>query len=151
MAGWTKWHTIVHHFLPAKSLHPDCASANHTLSQKCQIIMPLGACISSLVVQRCKVWAHLKVAKLKNNLRCYPQQLESFCVFATKSAYAIRIKRLCHKCLNPFPITKRSQILKTRVSPSPSLENFRLANLTFNWFPLENSLKIKLPFVGFAP
>jgi len=34
---------------------------------------------------------------LKNKLRCYPQQLESFCVFAIKSAYAIKIKRLCHK------------------------------------------------------
>ena len=28
------------------------------------------------------------------------------------------------------------------------LENFRLAILTFNWSPLENNLKIKLPFVG---
>ena len=30
----------------------------------------------------------------KNKLRCYPQQLESFCGFAIKSAYAIKIKRL---------------------------------------------------------
>ena len=30
----------------------------------------------------------------KNKLRCYPQQLESFCAFAIKSAFA---KRLCHK------------------------------------------------------
>ena len=32
-----------------------------------------------------------------NKFRCYPQQLESFCVFAKKSAYAIKIQRLCHK------------------------------------------------------
>ena len=34
---------------------------------------------------------------LENKLRCCPQQLESFCGFAIKSAYAIKIKRLCHK------------------------------------------------------
>ena len=33
----------------------------------------------------------------KNKLRFYPHQLESFCVFAIKSAYATKIKRLCHK------------------------------------------------------
>jgi len=33
----------------------------------------------------------------KKKLRCYPQQLESFCVFAIKSAYAIKFKRLCNK------------------------------------------------------
>ena len=30
-------------------------------------------------------------AKHSNKLRCNPQQLESFCVFAIKSAYAIKI------------------------------------------------------------
>ena len=41
-----------------------------------------------------------------NKLRCYPQQLESFCVFAIKSAYAIKIKRLCHKKLSAYAIKK---------------------------------------------
>ena len=35
--------------------------------------------------------------------------------------------------------------------PSLILENFRLANLPFNWSPLENNLIIKLLFVGFTP
>ena len=34
---------------------------------------------------------------VNNKLRCYPQQLESFCGFVIKSVYAIKIKRLCHK------------------------------------------------------
>ena len=58
---------------------------------------------------------------VKNKLRCYPQQLESFCIFAIKSAYAIKIKRLCHKmkCLchkqhrNPLEFHKAS-------APEPS-------------------------------
>ena len=41
-----------------------------------------------------------------NKLRCYPQQLESFCVFAIKSAYAIKIKRLCHNKLSAYAIKK---------------------------------------------
>ena len=43
-----------------------------------------------------------EVPSISNKLRCYPQQFESFCVFAIKSAYTIKIKRLCHlkkKCL----------------------------------------------------
>ena len=58
---------------------------------------------------------------VKNKLRCYPQQLESFCIFAIKSAYAIKIERLCHKmkCLchkqhrNPLEFHKAS-------APEPS-------------------------------
>ena len=50
----------------------------------------------------------------------------------------------------PLPITKRPPNTKNR-RPSPISENFSLANLTFNWSPLENNLKINLPFVGFPP
>jgi len=52
---------------------------------------------------------------VKSKLRCYPQQLESFCVFAIKKAYDIKIKRLCHKnevlmpkiTSEPFGISQR--------------------------------------------
>jgi hypothetical protein len=36
--------------------------------------------------------AILKCSDEKNKFRCYPQQLESFCVFAIKSVYAIKNK-----------------------------------------------------------
>ena len=39
-------------------------------------------------------------ALIQNKLRCHPQQLESFCVFAIKSAYAIR------KTSEPFGISQ---------------------------------------------
>ena len=48
------------------------------------------------------------------------------------------------------PNTKRPPNTKNR-RPSPISENFRLANLFFNWSPLENNLKINLPFMGFPP
>ena len=56
------------------------------------------------------------------------------------------------KTYKPFLliITKRPPNTKNR-RPSPISENFRLANLIFNWSPLENNLKINLPFVGFPP
>ena len=55
---------------------------------------------------------------------------------------------------NPFLLLLNvPQILKTSKNkhPSPISEKFRLANLIFNWSPLENNFKIKLPFVDFAP
>ena len=42
-------------------------------------------------------WTWLAVSEKNKMNTCYPQQLESFCIFAIKSAYAIKIKRLCHK------------------------------------------------------
>ena len=56
------------------------------------------------------------------------------------------------KTYKPFLliITKRPPNTKNR-RPSPISENFRLANLIFNWSPLENNLKINLPFVGSPP
>ena len=50
---------------------------------------------------------------------------------------------------NPFLLLLNvPQILKTSKNkhPSPISEKFRLANLIFNWSPLENNFKIKLPF-----
>ena len=46
-------------------------------------------------------------ALIQNKLRCHPQQLESFCVFAIKSAYAIKKHR------NPLEFHKAS-------APEPS-------------------------------
>ena len=48
------------------------------------------------------------------------------------------------------PNTKRPPNTKNR-HPSPISENFSLANLTFNWSPLKNNLKINLQFVGSPP
>ena len=52
-------------------------------------------------------WTWLAVSGKKKN-RCYPQQLESFCMFAIKSAYAVKIKSLCHKkkTSEPFGISQ---------------------------------------------
>ena len=65
----------------------------------------------------------------------------------------LRIPNLKGKVMtNPFLlILNVPQIITKNRRPSPVSENFRLANLTFNWSPLENNLKIKLPFVGFSP
>ena len=54
-----------------------------------------------------------------NKLRCYPQQLESFCVFAIKSAYAIKIKRLCHKKLSAYAIKKHWNPLEFHKASAP--------------------------------
>ena len=51
----------------------------------------------SLFTVACPRLEHGKRILSKNKLRRYPQQLDSFCAFAIKSAYAIKIKRLCHK------------------------------------------------------
>ena len=54
---------------------------------------------------------------------------------------------------NPFPLLLNPPNNKND-GPSPILENFRLANLTFNWSPLENNLKIKIDkatICGFRP
>ena len=40
---------------------------------------------------------HFMAGYVKNKFRCYPQQLESVCIFAIKSADAIKIKCLRHK------------------------------------------------------
>ena len=62
-------------------------------------------------------------------LRCYPQQLESFCVFAIKSAYAIKIKCLCHKKhRNPLEFHKASAPEPSGTSQGICTETFR--NLT---------------------
>ena len=74
---------------------------------------------------------------------------ETYCIIMVIYCYGNVILHILSAFMvirNPFPLLlDPSLILKTRV------QNFRLANLTFNWFPLENNLKIKLPFVCFPP
>ena len=53
-------------------------------------------------------------------------------------------------CIILSPITKPPPKNKN-LGPSLILENFRLANWLLIDLLLENNLKIKLPFVGFAP
>ena len=51
---------------------------------------------------------------------------------------------------NPFPliITKRSPNTKNQ---GPFSGNLKLANLSFNSFPVDIILKMKVPFEGFTP
>ena len=91
----------------------------------CRIISPIAACSHAII------WS-------------YACQREYLCTLTLVSEWKTTDH---HKC--PCEVKRTMNYVLTVASPVS--ENFRLANLTFNWSPLENKLKIKLPFVGFPP
>ena len=62
---------------------------------------------------------YITISASKNKLRCYPQQLESLYVFAIKSAYAIKMKRSCHKNLSAYARKKHRNPLEFHNASAP--------------------------------
>ena len=112
MAPWIT--TVVAMFFPSVFPHFDNIWSKSSLSGPFSCVA-LRRRISSTskIYRTCgslKATATTDVVVKKNKLRCYPQQLESFCVLAIKSAYAIKIKRLCchQKYRNTLELHKAS-------------------------------------------